>query len=317
MEKLALWLIIGGAALVTALLFFGAACSQKLKRRDYSVESPKIKNGFTIAHISDLHECLFGKGQSKLIEAVRNARPDIIVVTGDIVEDGKPSPRCGKILSEDNNARLLLEKLPGIAPTYMVFGNHEGNIPMTDTLAKEIEALGIHLLHRRNPGDSDMTEEASINGEAVLICGVDDPYFDRCERSARRKKLSERFREDKDKRGYGLDSWRRRLTSEYGFIKNESRLTFLLSHRPEEYELYRELGFDAAFSGHAHGGQWRLPPFINGVYAPNQGIFPRHAGGIYRYDGFAHIVSRGLSKKRMIRIFNRPEVCIVKFSPSL
>ena len=198
----------------------------------------------------------------------------------------------------------------------MVFGNHESNIPATDKLSSEIEALGIRLLHRRNPSDADMLEEITVKGEKILICGCDDPYFDRREPHIKLKKsFSVRFMEDRDKSGFGKDLWRERVGREYGFIKNDKRLTVLLSHRPEEFELYKNLGFDSAFSGHAHGGQWRLPPFINGVYAPNQGIFPRHAGGIYRYDGFCHIVSRGLSKKRMVRIFNRPEICFVDFLP--
>ena len=213
---------------------------------------------------------------------------------------------------QDNPAYILLEGLVKIAPCYMVLGNHESNIPNINKLCEQIENFGIHVLHRQKNSDPDISTEIIINNETVLICGVDDPYLDRCE-PCHKKTLTERIFEDKNKNTPLITRWRERLTREYGDIANREVFTVLLSHRPEEFQLYRKLGFDAALSGHAHGGQWRLPPFINGVYAPHQGLFPKHAGGCYRYEKFVHIVSRGLSKKRMIRIFNRPEICLVRF----
>lgn len=309
-------IIIGGALIVTAVLICMTVFSVRLKKREYIIAANKLTRPITAVHISDLHECAFGKGQSRLLRMVRSAAPDLIVITGDIVEDDDPDPDKTTLLPEGNRARELFVKLRDTAPCYMVLGNHESNIPNTSLLCSEIEALGIRLLHRRNPSDADMREEVDILGERLLICGADDPYFDRCERRKVKRSVSERLSEDKAKHSGIIDAWRERLRGEYADIKNEERLTLLLSHRPEEYELYRELSFDAAFSGHAHGGQWRLPPFINGVYAPHQGFFPKHAGGCYRYGGFTHIVSRGLSKKRMVRIFNRPEVCVVRFVPT-
>ncbi len=306
-------LIVGGVIFATALLLAFFAFSNKLKRRDYCVVTDKIKNDITVAHISDLHESSFGQGQSELISAVRKSAPDIIIVSGDMVNDEHCKVGDTSVMGEGNPARILLEKLPEIAPTFMTYGNHEGNIPEVDVLTKEIRALGIKLLHREAAESDDEFTETLIAGERVLICGADDPYFDRVDSHFGKKKLAERIDEDIKKSGYGREVWRARLWREYAFIKDEPRLTLLISHRPEEYELYEKLSFDAAFSGHAHGGQWRLPPFINGIYAPNQGLFPRHAGGIYRYERFTHIVSRGLSKKRMVRIFNRPELCVVKF----
>ena len=305
-------ILIGGAVICAALAYI--AVSNKLKCRRYTLTSDKLARELTVVHISDLHESRFGEGQRELIGAVRSAAPDIIVITGDIVEDDESDPREGQVLTIDNMARILLEALPDIAPCFMVLGNHESNIPNTDLLCSELEALGVRVLHRRNPDDPDMCEEVTVNGERVLICGADDPYFDRRE-PMHKNSFSERMAEDKDSMNPTIVTWRERLSREYASCADDTRLTLLLSHRPEEYRLYRSLGFDAAFSGHAHGGQWRLPPLINGVYAPHQGFFPRHAGGCYRYEGFTHIVSRGLSKKRMVRIFNRPEICVVKFLP--
>lgn len=307
--------LIGGALIVTAVSALQAALSNKLKVQEYAVVSDKIKNPITVAHISDLHESRFGEGQRKLFDVLTAAKPDIILITGDMVEDHECDPRAGQVLVPENTARQFFDAAVGIAPCFMVFGNHESNIPGTDILCDEIESLGIRVLHRKNKDGPDMFETVTVNGEDILICGADDPYFDRAEQEYGKKTLSQRFYEDTHKSTDLIEKWRTRIKCEYADIHADTRLTLLLSHRPEEFEIYRALGFDAAFSGHAHGGQWRLPPIINGVYAPNQGLFPRHAGGCYRYDDHTHIVSRGLSKKRMIRIFNRPEVCIVRFTP--
>ncbi len=306
-------LIIGGVIFATALLLAYFALSNKLKLRYYTVVTHKIKNAITVAHISDLHESSFGKGQCRLVSSIREAAPDVIIVSGDMVIDEHCRKGDTVVMGENNAARQLLCKLPEIAPTFMAYGNHEGNIPEVEVLTGEIRELGITLLHRETAESDDEFTEVLINGERVLICGADDPYFDRVDSHFGKKTLAERIDEDIKRSGYGREVWRCRLAREYAFIEDEPRLSLLISHRPEEYELYKKLSFDAVFSGHAHGGQWRLPPFINGVYAPNQGLFPRHAGGIYSCGGFTHIVSRGLSKKRMVRIFNRPELCIVKF----
>jgi len=93
--------------------------------------------------------------------------------------------------------------------------------------------------------------------------------------------------------------------------------SLLLSHRPDMTDLYESLRFDLVVSGHAHGGQWRIPLLLNGLYAPHQGLFPRYAGGLYRLNGTNLLVSRGLSRETtpLPRIFNRPEVVIVDIVP--
>ncbi|MBE6611169.1 MAG: hypothetical protein E7632_01645 [Ruminococcaceae bacterium] len=306
--------LLGGAAILAALLLWKGASSNRLTIRCHTLRSAKITSPIRIAQIADLHESRYGDGQAELLRALRRMKPDLIVITGDIIEDDDSDPREETVITLDNPARPLFEALPMIAPCYMVLGNHECNIPRTDLLCREIEGFGIQVLHRAQSDEPDMTEELSIKGNRVYICGADDPYFDKPD-LPHKNSLIERMAEDRDRYGKGIVGWRNRLSCEYADIASDERLTILLSHRPEEFALYRKLGFDAAFSGHAHGGQWRLPPFINGVYAPHQGFFPDHAGGVYEYDGFTHIVSRGLSKKRMVRIFNRPELWQVDFLP--
>jgi len=312
--------IIGGAGFLAAALLAAAATDSRLAVRRTSVPCGKITAPIRVAHISDLHESLFGDGQRTLIHALHVMKPDLIVFTGDMIEDDDSDPREGSVITTDNLARPLLETAPKIAPCFMVLGNHESNIPRTDLLCDELDAFGINVLHRAHDDAPDMVETLEIHGNPVCICGADDPYFDRRERP-RHPSMAERMAEDRDRFGHGIMGWRGRLRAEYAAVAADTRLTLLLSHRPEEFSLYRELGFDAAFSGHAHGGQWRIPLLVNGVYSPHQGLFPQHAGGVYSYEPtettgkFTHIVSRGLSKKRMVRIFNRPELWQVDFVP--
>ncbi len=304
-------IIIGGVLLLTAVLII-IAFSNRLICREYEIKTEKISGEIKAVHISDLHESRFGKNQEVLLDSVKKEQPDIILITGDMIEDDDESIANGKTLTYNNPAYILLDGLAKIAPCYMVLGNHESNIPNTDKLCEQIEKLGIHVFHRPKASDADMSAVIEINSEKILICGADDPYFYRCE-PCHKKTLTERVTEDKNRETPLITRWREYLSDEYGDVGHKEVLTVLLSHRPEEYELYKKLGFDVVFSGHAHGGQWRLPPFINGVYAPHQGLFPKHAGGCYRYNKFIHVVSRGLSKKRMVRIFNRPEICLVRF----
>ncbi|MBQ4118259.1 MAG: metallophosphoesterase, partial [Oscillospiraceae bacterium] len=99
-------------------------------------------------------------------------------------------------------------------------------------------------------------------------------------------------------------------TQNYHF---EESFNVLLVHRPEYIEQYAKLGFDLVLCGHAHGGQWRIPGVLNGIYAPGQGVFPKYAGGIYEVNGTTLVVSRGLAKEStpIPRVFNRPELVII------
>ena len=87
--------------------------------------------------------------------------------------------------------------------------------------------------------------------------------------------------------------------------------TILLSHRPELFDLYVETEMDLVFSGHAHGGQFRLP-FVGGLVAPNQGFFPKYDAGQFNEENTTMIVSRGVGNSIIpIRFNNRPEIVLV------
>ena len=102
-------------------------------------------------------------------------------------------------------------------------------------------------------------------------------------------------------------------------LTGDSRYTVLLSHRPERTEDYAGRGFELVLAGHAHGGQWRLPGLLNGLFAPDQGLFPTYAGGRYALGDTTLLVSRGLAREstRLPRFYNRPELVMVELRPGL
>ena len=95
-------------------------------------------------------------------------------------------------------------------------------------------------------------------------------------------------------------------------MEQETAYAILLSHRPELFETYAACGVDLVLSGHAHGGQFRLP-FIGGLIAPNQGLFPKYDAGLFTDGNTNMIVSRGIGNSIIpIRFNNRPEIVLLE-----
>ena len=197
---------------------------------------------------------------------------------------------AGDIADDDtpiDGTRMLLEKIADIAPCYYVTGNHEHWADDFDDIMEVISSYGVHMLRNRY-------ETIAVRGDEILIAGIDDPSSKTAMSAAE-------------------------LEDMFADIADSPVFTLLLAHRPEKHDAYVEYGFDAVFSGHAHGGQVRLPMLLNGLYAPNQGWLPKYAGGIYvdvnGKTGRAvnHVVSRGLViNPKLPRIFNPPELCVVR-----
>ena len=210
----------------------------------------------------------------KLIGMVREINPDIIAMPGDIVDNKYKM----KYLN------IFLDEIAGLdIPVYYVTGNHEEGAIGTEKIKADIRNRGITVLEN----DYIRTE---INGITLTIAGVDDPY-----------------------RGDIL-KWEKLISGKLADIKDDTAVyKILLAHRPDLWRIYETLGFDLAVSGHAHGGQVRIPFLVNGLYAPHQGVFPKYAGGHYIHGKLNHVVSRGLSVFwNFPRVFNPPELVHVK-----
>ncbi len=225
-------------------------------------------NGFKIAQLSDLHNKEFGKNQKKLLDILVDEAPDIIVITGDIVD------------SKNTNIDIALKLVKGasqIAPVYYVTGNHELWLKDEDrnALLQGLQKNGVTL----------------VDNKAVTVEKETDKGFHLIG-------LSDRNISDNT-----LETLCSRINSE--------EMKIVLAHEPQYFENYCDAGVDLVLSGHAHGGQIRLP-FLGGVFAPGQGFFPEYASGTYIKNNTTMIVNRGLGNSIVpIRVFNRPEVVII------
>jgi hypothetical protein len=234
---------------------------------------PPAFNGFTIAHLTDLHMEEFGTGNRILLNAVREAQPDIIVFTGDLATDTMPCDEGWE------RVETLFQSLVEIAPVYFVTGNHD--IALRAFMPRLRPIL-------RNTGVIHLENEAvylSREGQRLCIAGADDPlnWFSSAVLSDLREEI----------------------------IRMGDPCTVLLSHRFERFDEYIRLGFDLTLAGHAHGGAVRLP-FTDGVYGPFRQFFPKRTSGINREGDGVMVTGRGFQRwLKTPRLFNNPELGIV------
>ena len=249
-----------------------------LEVNEYEIVSdriPQVFDDFRIVQVSDLHNAEFGEGNSKLLELLSQTEPDIIVLTGDLIDSRN---------TDIEIALAFAREAMKIAPVYFVSGNHEARVSEYEGLKIGLAEAGVIVLENQKV-------EITREGESITLMGIDDPSFQE----------SYLFGDAESVARQAIDD-----------LQNESDgYTILLSHRPELFELYVETGMDLVFSGHAHGGQFRLP-FIGGLVAPNQGFFPKYDAGLFSEENTTIIVSRGVGNSIVpLRFNNRPEIIVV------
>ena len=268
--------------LIFLVAFAAIALRQNLTVRRYTVS---VGDGAPVrfAVITDLHSTKYGKNQKTLLRALRKEKPDAILFVGDIVDDKRPA----------DSVKALLAAIGTEFPCYYTTGNHEFRTESIDKVKDLFRDYGVTVLS----GDA---VRFSAGGREFLIAGIDDP-----------EGFSDSF--------FGTEcvgaGWYSQLAAVKSAAENTDAYTILLSHRPDLTDFYKNSGFDLVLCGHAHGGQVRIPFLINGLYAPNQGFFPRYAGGMYTLDGdVTMIVSRGLCRNLLPRVFNPPELVMVEIT---
>ena len=254
-----------------------------LEVNEYEIVSdriPQVFDGFRIVQVSDLHNAEFGEGNSKLLELLSRTDPDIIVLTGDLIDSRN---------TDIEIALAFAREAMKIAPVYFVSGNHEARVSEYEDLKIGLAEAGVIVLENQKV-------EITREGESITLMGIDDPSFQE----------SYLFGDAESVARQAIDD-----------LQNESDgYTILLSHRPELFELYVETGMNLVFSGHAHGGQFRLP-FIGGLVAPNQGFFPKYDAGLFSEENTTMIVSRGVGNSIVpLRFNNRPEIISVDLNLS-
>jgi len=266
---LVIWTIWGNTALMVSTI----TISSSRIPRDFS--------GFRIAQVSDLHNAEFGENNAILLQTIAESMPDIIVITGDLVD------------AQHTDTAVALDfakKAVQIAPVYYVTGNHEASLPQYDELKTGLELAGAVILE-------DEVTLLEHNGESVTLIGLSDPNF--------------------TIRGAVLNEVSAMVNTKLNNLNNGNSYTILLSHRPELFETYVGCGIDLAFTGHAHGGQFRLP-LVGGLVAPNQGFFPKYDAGLYTDGSTNMVVSRGIGNSIIpFRFNNRPEIVLVELRAEL
>lgn len=279
------------SCLVPVLLFLCCmgllwyATSEALHTVSYTLTTPKVSTPIRLVLLTDLHSCTYGEKQKDLLTAIDKASPDLVCLVGDIFDD--EASHQGTI--------DLLDGLADRYPCFYVTGNHEHWSEEVWVLKALMISYGVTVLA------GDAVSFSTDDGQTLLLTGIDDPtgFYDKGTSGVPEP-----------------DSWLGQLAMVEEAAKDSPDFTLLLSHRPEKVAEYTASPFDLVLAGHAHGGQVRIPFLVNGLFAPNQGYFPDYAGGLYALDDTTMIVSRGLCKNEMPRVFNRPEVVVVDIVPA-
>lgn len=277
-KKKFIWLAVVAVVLIVLVVWI-AWGNTALELNTYDISSSRLPESFDsyrIAHVSDLHNAEMGKGNEKLLAMLRDADPDIIAITGDLID------------SRNTNVDIALQFIQEavkIAPCYYVTGNHEARVNEYEELKTGMASASVIILE-------DAQTEISMEGQTITLIGINDPSF---------------------QTDYLFGDSETVMSSKLAELHTDGDgFTILLSHRPELFNTYVDYDIDLVLSGHAHGGQFRLP-FIGGLVAPNQGLFPKYDAGIYTDGNTNMIVSKGIGNSILpFRINNRPEVIIIE-----
>jgi predicted MPP superfamily phosphohydrolase len=278
-KKISTYIFSCIAILLLILIAWTVWSNTALELHTYYISSEKIPqsfSGYRIAHISDLHNTEMGEDNEKLLNMIKDAKPDIIAITGDMID------------SYNTNIDIALRfarEAVKIAPCFYVTGNHEARISEYDYLITGLEEIGVIVL------DNDKIE-LEDSGESITLLGVKDPSF----------QSDYLFGDSETIMADTLDN----------LMHEEDKYSILLSHRPELFHIYVDNNIDLVLSGHAHGGQFRIP-FIGGIVAPNQGLFPKYDAGLFGEKETNMIVSRGIGNSIIpFRFNNPPEIIIIE-----
>ena len=275
-KYLLLLLVVMGIALIIWTLWGNTALMiNEITISDGHI--PQAFSGFRIAQVSDLHNTEFEEGNEKLLQMLAECGPDIIVITGDLVDASH---------TDIDVALVFADEAAKIAPTYYVSGNHEAVISQYDVLKSGLETAGVIVLE-------DEAFSLERNGDSITLIGLSDP--------------------DATIKGDLFGEVPAMVSTKLrSLMEGNSGYTILLSHRPELFETYVSNNIDLVLSGHAHGGQFRLP-FVGGLIAPNQGMFPKYDAGLYTGGNTNMVVSRGIGNSIIpIRFNNRPEIVVAR-----
>lgn len=276
MKKSLKILLIAVLTVITAIIINAVYCCNVLQVNQYTLSSEQLETSLRIVLIADQHNRRFGENDSRLVEKIEEQSPDIIAVVGDMVTNS---------VRNDEAMKALLPQLADIAPTYYCLGNHELLLKNEIDFTTDINATGAILLDNKS-----LTFEK--DGQHILIGGLTEyPYYDS-------------YAPDFDNpERYFWDNFSN---------KSDDCFSILLHHKPEYTEdMLNKSSVDLVLCGHTHGGLIRIP-FIGGLYAPNQGFFPKYDKGEFDLNGTKMIITSGLGNSNFVpRLNNCAEICVI------
>ena len=280
--------------MVPVILFFCWLQNNWLVVSQYTYASemlPKEFEGYRIVQISDLHNVSFGSDNSRLLKKIQELSPDMVVVTGDVVD------------SNHTNLEVAITFAKQVAseyPTYYVTGNHENWLEDYERteLMNGLKNAGVICL-------ADEAVKISREGSSITLVGLNDESLS----GPTLKLVLTKMDEAIGQRTPGMDGDDRQER----FDEEVTDFQILLAHEPQYLENYSEAGVDLVLTGHAHGGQFRFPIVGGGLVAPDQGFFPKYSEGMHEMGSTTMIISRGLGNSIIpVRLFNLPEIVCVE-----
>ncbi len=272
------------AVVLSALLVWSVWGNTALTRTDIVYRSPQVPaslDGMVIAQISDLHDAQIGTDNHDITAMLRDIRPDLIVLTGDMVDSNRV---------ELDRSLSLIGQLTQIAPVYYANGNHEAALSYNAyrSFTRAMADLGVTVLE-------DKSEVLTYRSAPFQLIGLNDLGF-----------ISG-----------GLSTKIQTLQGSLTLLTRDDLFTLVLAHRPELIDTYAACGPQLVLCGHAHGGQLRLP-LIGGLYSPGQGFLPKYDAGLYTKGATSIVVSRGIGNSNFpLRFNNRPEIVVITLRSAL
>lgn len=300
MRKLNKWKVV--VLLIMALIVTNFVWNQGIGVTRYNIQLPQnhhLLAGLQFVQLSDIHSIRTEKQATQIINKVAEQNPKFITVTGDLVDFTYYNKLRDEAKQENRVAdnvepmtTFFMQQLLTIAPVYYIYGNHERALLYDEPngFVSELQSLGIQFLNN---------EQTSIiyENEELQLFGVNDVAS--LPRSSQYAKIANDQQRLEEMLKDGLNQL------------DQAKYTILLSHRPEFYDVYKKLPIDLVLTGHAHGGQMRLP-FVGGLFAPGQGILPKYTSGVFNEGRVHMIVNRGIGNSSFpVRVFNRPEIIVV------
>ena len=274
--------VIGVSTLLAVLIiFFTYVGNYDIETNKYNIKSEKIPesfDGFRIVQVSDLHNTEFDKYHRTVVSPVFHAEPDIIVITGDMIDSRN---------TDVDVALSFAQKAVNIAPVYYINGKHESRVPEEyEKLKQGLTEAGVTVLENESV-------DITVGEDTITLIGINDPTF--------RMELVD-------------DAMEQNIAHQLmSVIPDNDNFKVLLAHRPEYFDVYAG-NVDLVLSGHAHGGQFRIP-FVGGLVAPGQGFFPEYYEGSHIKENTEMIVSRGVGNSIIpFRINNKPEIIVAELT---